>query len=91
MVQSYRMVVRTDAVGNLLVTGQGKGIFTGTVDDKEGTVTYTINQIVPGSDMSLLKGTMTILKGTDELKGIQGHGVLDFLAGGTHLYMHFDP
>ena len=51
MVQSYRMVIRTDAVGNLLITGQGKGIFTGEVDDKEGTVTYTINQIVPGSDM----------------------------------------
>ena len=92
VIQHYTMIVRTDEHGNSLVTAQGKGVFTGEINGREGTLTYRISQVM-SEDMLFAHGTTTILKGTGELKGIKGHGVLNFLStpAQTEWYMHFDP
>jgi hypothetical protein len=75
------MVVRPPEQGGM-VTGDGYGVFTGTIDGKLGTVRYQMKNIIPGGVFTSGKGTITILQGTGELAGIKGHGTLDFMGPG---------
>jgi hypothetical protein len=91
VVQNYKVIVRTGDHGTMLVTGQGKGVFTGSVDGKVGTITYRLSQVMLGDDPLDWKGTTTILKGTGDLAGIKGQGVLIFVTQSTEWYIHFEP
>ena len=84
------MVVRPPEQGGM-VTGDGYGVFTGTIDGKLGTVRYQMKNIIPGGVFTSGKGTITILQGTGELAGIKGHRTLDFMGPGFEIYMHFEP
>ena len=90
VIQYVTMTIRTDDHGNSLATGKAIGVFTGIIDGKEGTFTYKLIQIGPGGN-NPPKGTTTILQGTGELEGIQGHGVLNFGTQSTEWYIHFEP
>ena len=90
VVQEFRMVMRPPELGGM-VTGDGYGVFTGTIDEKSGTVRYQIKNIIPDGFFPGGKGTITILQGTGELAGIKGHGTLDFVNQNAEIYMHFEP
>ena len=90
VVKTYRLVIRPADQGGM-VTGDGYGVFTGTIDDKEGTVKYRIKNIVPDGNFPMGKGTISLLKGTDELAGVKGQGTLNFQTFKAEINMHFEP
>jgi len=71
--------------------GSAKGVFTGTIDGKSGTVKYRLWQIIPSGDPTQFVGSMLIIKGTGELRGIKGYGNLVFVMPTpyTEIYMRF--
>jgi len=90
VVQEYRMVMRPPELGGM-VTGEGYGVFEGSVDGKYGTVRYRLKNVIPGGVFEDGQGTISLLKGTGELAGLKGQGTLDFVNGNSEIYMHFEP
>lgn len=87
--QSGTGMFRLEKNGKAMIILDCFGVFTGTIQGKEGTVSYYArNNISPEGEV--FSAIMTILRGTGELANIHGHGVI--VDDWTNMFwVHFDP
>ena len=86
-VQHVTGIERNNGVQSL----HGSGVFTSTIPDKTGTITYTIgNNWDPGTG-KMWAGRLRIVEGTDHFEGIKGPAELNFELMAFELYLHKDP
>ncbi|UCD45204.1 MAG: hypothetical protein JSV27_01490 [Candidatus Bathyarchaeota archaeon] len=74
-----------------MVSLHGYGVFTSTITEKPGTITYTIgNNWLPATN-EYFAGRLSIKGGTGYFEGIKGPGELNFETFAFELYVNFDP
>jgi hypothetical protein len=69
----------------------GYGVFTSTIVDKPGTITYTIGNNYYPDTMEFFAGRLSIKGGTEYFEGIKGPGELNFETFTFELYTNFNP
>ncbi|MCW4051312.1 MAG: hypothetical protein NWE89_16430 [Candidatus Bathyarchaeota archaeon] len=79
-------VRRTNGVESL----HGDGIYTSTISEKPGTITYTIGNNWDGAT-EMWAGRLRIVEGTETFEGIKGPAELNFELMAFELYLHVNP
>ena len=69
---------------------RGYGVFTSTIADKLGTITYTIGNNYD-ADNVFWAGRLKIVDGTGYFEGLKGQGELIFELMAFDLYLDYDP
>ncbi|MFH2110991.1 MAG: hypothetical protein ABIJ47_07005 [Candidatus Bathyarchaeota archaeon] len=89
--EQYIVGVKRVGKGNDFETLRGCGVFTSTIDDKPGTITYTIGNNWVTDTNIMWAGRLHIVGGTETFEGIKGPGKLNFELFAFELYVNFNP